>query len=243
MVELLVVVGIIAVLIAILLPALRKAREQAKNVQCQSNLRNCGQALIIYANANKGKLPQHTGTPNSGAGWLWDVSFGTRDAMVKNGATRHTLYCPFYNEQDADALWNYKDTGNYDTSYAVMGYFFLFARLPATSGASLIGREYLPTINPHIRTPNAPTRPAEIELATDAVTYQNGRWSGFGGWNNIHVTPHMERGIPTGSNILFLDGHVGWRPFKLGYTDNAAITKLPSEMQRRAAVGSVIFYF
>ena len=57
LVELLVVIGIIALLISILLPSLNKAREQAKAVQCMSNLRSIGQALFIYAVNNKDSLP------------------------------------------------------------------------------------------------------------------------------------------------------------------------------------------
>ena len=57
LVELLVVIGIIAVLIGILLPTLNRVREQARNVQCLSNLRSCGQALYLYAHQNKGMFP------------------------------------------------------------------------------------------------------------------------------------------------------------------------------------------
>jgi len=57
LVELLVVIGIIAVLIGILLPVISRARKQANATACAATLRNLGQAIYIYATQNKNSLP------------------------------------------------------------------------------------------------------------------------------------------------------------------------------------------
>ena len=71
LVELLVVIGIIAVLISMLLPALNRAREQARAAKCLSNLRQLAMATMGYCNFNKGAFPGQGGRGNPlGHHWI-----------------------------------------------------------------------------------------------------------------------------------------------------------------------------
>jgi len=90
LVELLVVIGIIALLISILIPALTRARDQANRAKCMANLRSLTSAWMMYANDNKGRLARaETYQPAPGSkdpgGWVWD---GPGNEPIKNG----TLY-------------------------------------------------------------------------------------------------------------------------------------------------------
>ncbi len=84
LVELLVVIGIIALLISILLPSLNAARKQARAVQCASNMRQIASAMLMYVNANKGKLPPCMVT-NYGAGHAYPDGFFWANALVQQG--------------------------------------------------------------------------------------------------------------------------------------------------------------
>jgi prepilin-type N-terminal cleavage/methylation domain-containing protein len=110
LVELLVVIGIIAVLIALLLPMLNRAKEQANRVACMSNYKQILAAMQMYTNDNRNFLPHSNwlsfdngqGTP----GWLYDGTVPMAnnyrtEASVKRGAifkylkTAKVFRCPF----------------------------------------------------------------------------------------------------------------------------------------------------
>ena len=84
LVELLVVIGIIAVLTSLLLPALAGARRQATLVQCLSNLRSIGQAGILFANDHQNHLPL--------CGKIWNAGPTTPDALGDSGRLKYAYF-------------------------------------------------------------------------------------------------------------------------------------------------------
>lgn len=98
LVELLVVIGIIAVLISILLPSLHKAREAANRTACMSNMRQIITATIMYINDNDDWLPGANWGTNLTPGWLYTLpnglpaSIAARNLNDDKGVMTGTLY-------------------------------------------------------------------------------------------------------------------------------------------------------
>jgi prepilin-type processing-associated H-X9-DG protein len=90
LVELLVVIGIIALLISILLPSLNAARESARRTQCASNVRQIAIALLAYSSDNKGMLPAAGSGPNfpNPNEWLrWELEPLNTSRSLSTGGT------------------------------------------------------------------------------------------------------------------------------------------------------------
>lgn len=220
LVELLVVIGIIAVLIGILLPVMKRVRESANRTVCGAQLRDIGNVFQMYLTANKGKLPYLNplpGDPTSVSSYLkkdltpaallWDVfepysKVGLTTANFKQ-SRKNIWMCPADKLLTADALHN--DAAHIgDTYYEIYGtsyeYNFMMNAFYGKEGARGQGgsRQNITELMP----PNAPFREAVDDAKNRNITADK-----FRVFNDFTYF-HGKIGTFGNMNFLFADWHV-----------------------------------
>ena len=218
LIELLVVIAIIAILAAMLLPALERAKASARKVACASNLHQAGVSLMIIADNNHGLLPR-----SPGGFWPWDLNYMFCSNMMQAGALRSTFYCPGNPSFNKDVAWNWP-------GYRIGGYVWF---MPGAGALAQMQPYWQTNLTGILLPPSKSVACSDVtgrDVMHPTVGIMWSHWQSGGLPATIyqrcnHLTPGN---LPAGNNQLYLDGHVSWCPVtRMGVIAGDGVSPVP----------------
>jgi prepilin-type N-terminal cleavage/methylation domain-containing protein/prepilin-type processing-associated H-X9-DG protein len=205
LIELLVVIAIIAILAAMLLPALGRAKDSGKKANCLSNLRQIGLGMVLYAEDNRGLVPRGNEPP-----WWRVLTPELGGRRTNDYAQVKVFLCPSY--PDKRQL----------ICYVVNAWTFSSPMDPVGSeqvGLTSLNRVQRPVDTVYLAdNENGAWRPVITELPSSGSVLLHDVWSPSHLPYNVNTRAlNPERRVAaarhstTGPNLLFYDGHAQWR--------------------------------
>jgi len=213
LIEILVVAAIIAVLTAMLLPALSEARESAQRVKCLSNQKQMAVAMVAYAGEYNDHFPP--GSDGMNASYTFQVATrGEWDCLghlIETGfiTDPELLYCPSQREKWFTYPYGWEET-SYGTYYRFCGYLYRFF------GEYKSEYQYItPAEIQWLQTVQYGALEYPIAVSSDIFIPDYGGW-GFDSW------PHLN---PYGVSVAYSDGHAEF--IDVGHTEYLRAGSLP----------------